>query len=94
MGRDLIGEAIPQHAHDVTEDYAVEIYNHLMKGRLVIIDQSSGEQNINEASAERIMWEIFHRNQDDFRESKIPPDILIYIEEAHNLLPSGSDLEA
>ena len=92
-GARLIGEATSHHTPTTREDYAVEIYNHLMKGRLVIIDQSSGEQNINEASAERIMWEIFHRNQDDFRESKIPPDILIYIEEAHNLLPSGSDLE-
>ena len=91
-GARLIGEAIPQHAHDVTEDYAVEIYNHLVAGRLVIIDQSSGEPALNQSSAERIMWRIFRANQHKFRESDIPPDILIYIEEAHTLLPSGSDL--
>ena len=39
------------------------------------------------------MWQIFHKNQSDFRENKTPRDILIYIEEAHNLLPSGLDLD-
>lgn len=91
----LIGQAIPQHTNSTIEDYAVEIYNHLVQGRLVIIDQSSGEPELNQSSAERIMWKIFRENQREFREGKHPPDILIYIEEAHNLLPHGleSDLE-
>ena len=91
----LIGQARPQHTNSTTEDYAVEIYNHLVRGRLVIIDQSSGEPELNQSSAERIMWKIFRENQREFREGKHPPDILIYIEEAHNLLPHGleSDLE-
>ena len=92
-GARLIGRARPQHTESTTEDYAVEIYNHLVEGRLVIIDQSSGEPEVNQSSAERIMWEIFRKNQRKFREGKEPPDILIYIEEAHNLLPSGSDLD-
>ena len=87
----LIGQAIPQHTNSTTEDYAVEIYNHLVQGRLVIVDQSSGEPELNQSSAERIMWKIFRENQREFREGKHPPDILIYIEEAHNLLPHGSD---
>jgi DNA helicase HerA-like ATPase len=59
----------------------------------VIIDQSSGEPKVNQSSADRIMWYIFRENQRKFRESDDPPDILIYIEEAHNLLPTGSDLD-
>ena len=90
-GARLIGQAKPQHTNSTTEDYAVEIYNHLIEGRLVIIDQSSGEPQVNQSSAERIMWQIFRENQQEFREGKEPPDILIYIEEAHNLLPSGSE---
>ena len=39
------------------------------------------------------MLHIFRENQRVFREGKEPPDVLIYIEEAHNLLPSGSDLD-
>ena len=92
-GARLIGQARPQHANDTTEDYAVEIYNDLIEGRLVIIDQSSGELLVNQSSAQRIMWHIFRENQRVFREGNPPPDILIYIEEAHNLLPSGSDLD-
>ena len=92
-GARLIGQARPQHANDTTEDYAIEIYNDLIAGRLVIIDQSSGELLVNQSSAKRIMWHIFRENQRVFREGKPPPDILIYIEEAHNLLPSGSDLD-
>ena len=87
----LIGQAIPQHTNSTTEDYAVEIYNHLVQGHLVIVDQSSGEPELNQSSAERIMWKIFRENQREFREGKHPPDILIYIEEAHNLLPHGSE---
>ena len=90
-GARLIGQARPQHTNRIIEDYAVTIYNHLVEGRLVIIDQSSGEPEVNQSSAERIMWQIFRENQREFREGEEPPDILIYIEEAHNLLPSGSD---
>lgn len=91
-GARLIGRARPQHTNSTTEDYAVEIYKHLVAGHLVIIDQSSGEPEVNQSSAERIMWKIFRENQREFREGEVPPDILIYIEEAHNLLPSGADL--
>ncbi len=94
-GARLIGQAIPQHTNSTTEDYSVEIYNQLLAGKLVIIDQSSGDPKVNESSAERIMWEIFYRNREQFRLGEIPLDILIYIEEAHNLLPheSESDLK-
>jgi DNA helicase HerA-like ATPase len=37
------------------------------------------------------MWAIFRRNQDLFRRGERPPQVMVYVEEAHNLLPSGSD---
>lgn len=89
-----IGKAVPQHTHSTSSDYAEDIYGDLVKGKLVIIDQSSGEPEINKSSAERIMWMIFRRNQALFREGKTDiPDIMVYIEEAHNLLPSGKDTD-
>ena len=93
-GARLIGRARPQHTISTTADYTVEIYEDLVAGKLVIIDQSSGEPELNESSAERIMRHIFRENQGEFREDKFPPHILIYIEEAHNLLPHAleSDL--
>lgn len=89
-----IGKAIPQHTHTTSSDYAEDIYKDLVNGKLVIIDQSSGEPEINKSSAERIMWVIFRKNQALFREGETNiSDIMVYVEEAHNLLPSGSDLD-
>jgi uncharacterized protein DUF87 len=93
-GARLIGKAIPQHSSDTTSDYSEDIYKDLKQGKLVIIDQSSGESELNQSSADRIMWRIFRGNQSLFRDGESDiPEILVYIEEAHNLLPSGKDLD-
>ena len=89
----LLAIAATQHTSNVSTDYADDIYNDLVAGRLVIVDQSSGEPKINESVAERVMWKIFRANQKLFREGKTPPDISIYIEEAHNLLPSDKETD-
>ncbi len=92
-GSNLIGKVNEQHDPNSRSDYADEIYNHLLAGKLVIVDQSSGYEALNKASAGRIMNRIFKGNQEVFRKGERPKDILIYIEEAHNLLPSGKDLD-
>ena len=93
-GLRLMGAARKLHTSTTNEDYATQIYRHLANGKLVIVDQSSGDWDINDSSARRIIKSIFSSNQSLFRsgEENIP-DILIYIEEAHNLLPSSSSTD-
>lgn len=53
---------------------------------------------MNRAAAERLMWRIFNRQKQDFVTPRMeagklvpPPDVLVYVEEAHNLLPAKAD---
>jgi hypothetical protein len=93
-GTRQIGKVAIQHSADTGTDFASDIYEHLKAGRLVIIDQSSGDPDVNDSSAKRIMQKIFEENRQLFRQGKTDiPEILVYVEEAHTLLPPGSDLD-
>lgn len=92
-GTKSVGKANPQHSADTSSDYADDICKDLVNGKLVIVDQSTGEPELNKSSAYRIITKIFKMNQQKFIEGKIPPEILIYVEEAHNILPAGNDLD-
>ena len=92
-GSRLVGRAEVYHSDSVTTDYVDDIYNDLKDGKLVIVDQSTGDPDINSDSARRVITKIFRSNQDSFRRAKTPPDILVYVEEAHNILPSDKDAD-
>ena len=86
-----------QHDPTSTNDYAESIVNDLRDGKLVIVDQSTGDPVQNSAAAERIMWKVFARQQEEFRSAAAggtndseASHILVYLEEAHNLLPRAN----
>lgn len=86
-GARSVAKLAPYHEPNNAKDFAVDIYDELLKGNLVIIDQAGGDPYLNDAAARRIMWAVFKGNQRAFIAGQIPPDILVYVEEAHNLLP-------
>lgn len=92
-GSRSVGRIEANHSSSTSEDYAEEIYKDLVAGRLVIVDQATGDEDMNRQVAERIMWRIFRGNFGAFTQGKEPPEIVVYMEEAHNLLPAGNDLD-
>ena len=92
-----------QEQHDPTTvtDFAEAVVTDLEEGKLVIIDQSAGEPEQNRAAAERVMWRIYQAQGARFRSALANMDptkepdpaeatkshIIVYVEEAHNLLP-------
>ena len=86
-GAKAVGKLGPYHEPSNNNDFAKQVYSDLVEGKLVIIDQSGGEPSMNDAAARRIMWAVFKGNQGLFTKGEYVPDVLIYVEEAHNLLP-------
>ena len=56
-----------QHDPNTTNDFAESVVEDLREGKLVIIDQSAGDPEQNQAAAERVMWRIFRSQQERFR---------------------------
>ena len=86
-----------QHDAAAPNDFAENVIEDLCEGKLVVVDQSTGDPKQNEKAAERIMWRVFRKQQESFRNAAGGTasagdigHILVYVEEAHNLLPRAS----
>lgn len=99
-----IRELQERHSPDVQSDYSTEIVDELINGKMVIVDQSIGSPDEIKHTSERVMWELFNRQKQVFTNPPRgpddellrdengnivpPPDIIVYVEEAHNLIPA------
>ena len=88
-----------QHDPNTTTDFADAVVSDLQAGKLVIIDQSGTDAEPNQAAAERVMWRVYGAQSDAFKrrltagtvhEESDQGHIIVYIEEAHNLLPRAN----
>lgn len=87
-----IGAARSYHGPNGSEQIAQDVYELLRAGRIVILDLSVGSPSIRETLAEKLMREIFGRSSGYFNRGETPPKVVIYVEEAHNLIGKQAEL--
>ena len=91
--RALVRRVHDRHTTSVAEDYVDLILTDLHQGRLVVVDQSLGDEHLNQIVADRVIEKVFREHQRIFSSGDSPPEVIVYVEEAHNLLPSGEDFD-
>jgi hypothetical protein len=74
------------HSPSRTTDVSGEIYKHLADGKIVILDLSVGDVAQRDRLSKRIAQHIFESSMATFSRGTHPPHIVIYVEEAHNLI--------
>ncbi len=89
----ILSDGIKYHSPRRNREVTGEIYEYLLKkGKIVILDLSVGDPRIREKVSKEIAGKIFNLSMKQFIEGKTPPNIVIYIEEAHNLIGKNMEL--
>lgn len=73
------------HASEQQVDYATQVLQDLIEGKIVIVDFSRGSEAVLQFSAERIVNHIITTAAQRFAAGQPPYPIQIYLEEAHRL---------
>jgi hypothetical protein len=79
------------HTRTVGKAFEEEIVEELRDGRIIIVDLSQGDPQIQRLYSERICRRIFQDSMDRFIRNKPSNFIQFYFEEAHNLFPKKDD---
>jgi len=74
------------HAPNRSTDVCDEIYQHLANGKIVILDLSVGDPVQRERLGKRIARHILRSSMATFNAGQHAPHIVIYVEEAHNII--------
>lgn len=82
----------PYHSSRRASDVVNEILDHLHNGKIIILDLSAGPVMVRSVLSKRIATGIFNRSFDIMNSGAVPPSIVIYVEEAHNIIGKKDDL--
>lgn len=83
--------AIELHDGSLTSSFQKDIWDHVRKGGVVIVDLSQGNPKIQKIFSNDICRYIFNNSMDSFINAKPNNFIQFYFEEAHNLFPKQDD---
>jgi hypothetical protein len=82
------------HSPRRRSDVSKEILNFLLSGKIVILDLSAGPIEVRSVLSERIARHIFDYSVTTMNAGKMPQNLVIYAEEAHNLIGKKDPLTA
>ncbi len=87
----ILRPVIEQHTSTVQEPFDQDILNNLRQGKIVIVDLSLGNPEIQRMFSERICGRVFADAINRFTTTRPNNFIQFYFEEAHNLFPKKED---
>jgi hypothetical protein len=91
--KSLFRDALQYHSEVGNENIRKEVYEHLSKGRIVILDLSVGLQSVKANMSEKIAQYIIDQNIKTVNENNPPVQCVLYVEEAHNLIGKTNKLD-
>jgi hypothetical protein len=82
---------LDHHTDTLQTAFEIDILSHLREGKIVIVDLSLGDPNIQRIFSERVCKHIFNDAMARFTQATPNNFIQFYFEEAHNLFPKKED---
>lgn len=87
----ILKDITAQHTSEAQKPFDQDILTNLRAGKIVIVDLSLGDEEIQRMFTERITRKIFRDSLNNFTSMKPNNFIQFYFEEAHNLFPKKDD---
>lgn len=85
-------EYIDYHSNTRQGDVVQEILGFLYEGRIIILDLSAGPVSIRKTLSDRIAVAVFNRQFETLNRGQQPMNVVLYVEEAHNLIGKQAEL--
>jgi len=85
-------EYVDYHSNTRQGDVVKEILVFLYSGKIVILDLSAGPVSIRKTLSERVAVAVFNKQFDELNNGRQPMNVVLYVEEAHNIIGKNAQL--